>query len=73
MWMHCDYEVHKWTSSSLGPHVDEFIIKSMSGRVHQSTQVHPNYSPTPLGDKYILTCVHKDGQAYTNLKIRINT
>ena len=28
--------------------VDEFIIKSIGGRVHQSRHVHPSYLPSPF-------------------------
>jgi len=59
----------KWMSLSLGLQVDEFIVKSIGGRVRQSGLVHPNYSPSPLGDKYIL----KDERTYAYLKVNINT
>ena len=52
--------------------MDEFIVKSIGGRGHQSRRVHLSYSPGPLGDKYILTCMHKDGRTYAYLKIKIN-
>ena len=53
--------------------IDEFIIKSIRGRVHQSKRVHPSYLTSPLGDNYILTYMHKDGRTYAYLKVKINT
>ena len=53
--------------------IDEFIIKSIGGHVHQSRRVHPSYLTSPLGDNYILTYMHKDGWTYTYLKVKINT
>ena len=43
--------------------MDEIIIRSTSRRVH------PNYSLSPLRDKYIL----KDERTYAYLKVKINT
>ena len=57
------HQVPKWTSPSLDAQMDEIIIRSTSRRVP------PNYSPSPLRDKYIL----KDEQTYAYLKVKINT
>ena len=53
--------------------MDEFIIKSIGGQVHQSRRVHPSYLPSLLRDNYILTYMHKDGRTYAYLKVKINT
>jgi len=53
--------------------MDEFIIKSIGERVHQSRRVHPSYLPSPLGDNNILAYMHKDGWTYAYLKVKINT
>ena len=58
MGMYLNYQAYKWTSSShedalklLSPQVDEFIIRSTSGRVHPMRM--PFKLPSPQLDEFI--------------------